>query len=237
MPSLLGDCVEAVSKEFVGNKLQHRQKVDDLYRHRILLVDDEPVLRYTVGMVMKKEGYDVSTAVDGYDALAQLRYIVPDIIISDLNMPRMSGFELLKIVRVRFPHIPLIAMSGAYDFDDYSSSGLIADAVFSKGICRLTELEQIVADLIRAAPARENLPARRAVPVQVPVFRNESGGALSIKLACTECLRTFSVEFEQEAQIYTLKAQCAFCAAPVHYVTHSFAAMLRKVFDAKEAVR
>ena len=211
--------------------------MNDLHRHRILVVDDEPVLRYTVGLILKKEGYDVSTAVDGYDALAQLRSTLPDIILSDLNMPRMSGFELLKIVRVRFPHIPLIAMSGAYDFNDCSSSGLIADAVFPKGICRFTELEQIIADLISATAARENPPAHEVAPLQAPVFRNESGGELSIKLTCAECLRTFSVKFRQEVRMETSEAQCAYCATPIRNVGHSLAAMLRRVYEAAEVDR
>ena len=210
--------------------------MNDSHSHRILLVDDEPVLRYTVGMILKKEGYDVATADDGYDALAQLRHTVPDIIISDLNMPRMSGFELLRIVRIRFPHIPLIAMSGAFDFKDHFPDGLIVDAVFPKGTRRFTELGQIVTDLIRATATRVNVPGREPAPLQVPVFRNESGGELSIRLTCTECLRTFSVEFEQEVQMETQKAHCPFCAAPVRYVSRSLTAMLQKAFEAKRAV-
>ena len=185
-------------------------------------------------MVLKKDGYDVSTATDGYDALAQLRSTLPDIIISDLNMPRMSGIELLRIVRVRFPQIPLIAMSGAYDFNDHLPGGVVADAVYHKGRCQLTELEQIVAGLIRRRSTRENPPAREPAPAQVPVFRNQTGGELSVKLSCTECLRTFSVEFEQEVWMETRIAHCAFCAAPVRYVSRSLATMLRKAYEAKE---
>jgi CheY-like chemotaxis protein len=210
--------------------------VNDLHRHKILLVDDEPVVRHALGMVMKKIGYDVSTAADGYDALAQLRRTVPDIVISDLNMPRMSGFELFRIVRVRFPHIPLIAMSGAYDFSDHFPGGLIVDAVYPKGICRFTELEQIVADLIRATAPHANLPTCEPAQLQVPVFGNESGGELSIRLTCIECLRTFSFEFKQDVRMETQKAHCPFCAAPVRYVIRPLGAMLRKVFEAKKAV-
>ena len=53
-------------------------------------------------------------AEDGFSALAEIRKEVPDILLSDLNMPRMSGFELLSVVRRRFPSIRTIAMSGAF---------------------------------------------------------------------------------------------------------------------------
>ena len=188
-----------------------------------------------MSMVLKKGGYYVLTANDGYDALAQLRSTLPDIVISDLNMPRMSGVELLRIVRVRFPHIPLVAMSGAYDFNDHLPGGLVADAVYRKGSCRLTELEEIVAGLIRRRSTRENPAAREPASEQVPIFRNRTGGELSIKLCCTECLQSFSVEFEQEVRMETRIVQCAFCAAAVHYLSRSLAAMLRKVYEANEA--
>lgn len=55
-----------------------------------------------------------STVADGLDGLHALSKFFPDVIISDLNMPRMSGFEFLAIVRKRFPHIATIAMSGEY---------------------------------------------------------------------------------------------------------------------------
>lgn len=238
-PKEIFDGVEAVlcTREFDLGDCKTGESVNDLHRYRILLVDDEPVLRYTAEMILKREGYDVSTAADGYDALAQLRHIVPDIIISDLNMPRMSGFELFKIVRIRFPHIPLIAMSGAYDFNDHLSKGLIVDAVFPKGIRRFTELGQVVADLIRSTATREKLPASAPAPLQVPVFRNEPGGELSFKLNCAECLRTFPVKFKLELGMETQKAHCPFCAAPVRYVSVSLSAMLRRVYERKKAFR
>ena len=172
--------------------------MNDLQRHRILLVDNEPILRDTWTMVLSELGYDVATAADGFDALAQLRCTIPDLIISDLDMPRMSGFEFLKIMCVRFPKIPLIGLSGAYDSKDHFPDRLVVDAVYPKGRCQPEELGQIVADLIRASPARENPPASQPAPAQMPVFRNESGRQPFIELTCTECLRPFSVEFEQE---------------------------------------
>lgn len=81
---------------------------------QLLVVDDEPGVRETLAMLLQVEGYGVSTAQDGFDALVQLQVMVPALIISDLNMPRMSGFEFLSVVRRRFPQVPVIAMSGVW---------------------------------------------------------------------------------------------------------------------------
>jgi CheY-like chemotaxis protein len=214
------------------------ERMTDPYRHKILLVDDEPMLRDTMAMVLKEEGYDVSTAVDGFDALAQLRRTMPDIIISDLNMPGMSGFELLAVVRVRFPHIPVVAMSGAYNSFDQFPESLIADAVYPKGRCRPAELEQIVAGLVRSTARRQELSKSQRVHAQTPVFRNDSGPVPSMKLTCTDCMRPFSIPFTQETQIDAQEANCEFCATAVRYLCrYSLAAILQEVFEATEAVR
>jgi CheY-like chemotaxis protein len=84
------------------------------FRFRILLVDDEPSICETAGRILESEGYEVLTAKDGVDGLNALSQSLPDLIISDLNMPRMSGFEFLAVVRQRFPHIATIAMSGGH---------------------------------------------------------------------------------------------------------------------------
>ena len=80
----------------------------------ILIVDDDPALRQLLTLVLLKSGYAVRSAQDGFSALAAIRTAVPDILLSDLYMPGMSGFELLSVVRRRFPLIPVIAMSSAY---------------------------------------------------------------------------------------------------------------------------
>ena len=84
------------------------------FRFRILVVDDEPLIRETARMILEGEGYEVLTAADGIEGLHSLSKSLPDLIISDLNMPRMTGFEFLAIVRQRFPHIATIAVSGGY---------------------------------------------------------------------------------------------------------------------------
>jgi CheY-like chemotaxis protein len=84
------------------------------FSYRILVVDDEPSIRETTRPLLENVGYEVVTANDGLDGLHALSKSLPDVIISDLHMPRMSGFEFLGIVRKRFPHIAIIAMSGEF---------------------------------------------------------------------------------------------------------------------------
>ena len=78
---------------------------------RVLLIDDEPLIRKLISGCLVAAGYVVGVAVDGLDALDKLRAGLPDLIISDLIMPRMSGIELLEVVRKRFPQIPVIVIS------------------------------------------------------------------------------------------------------------------------------
>ena len=69
---------------------------------------------------------------DGLSALIEIREEVPDILLSDLNMPAMSGFELLSVVRRRFPAIYVIAMSGMFT-ESPDPSGSDGGRLLSKG--------------------------------------------------------------------------------------------------------
>jgi CheY-like chemotaxis protein len=73
-----------------------------------------------------------SSSEDGFDALLQLERTVYAVIVSDLNMPRMSGFEFLSVVRRRFPNIPVIAVSGAFQSGEKVPGGVIADVFTAK---------------------------------------------------------------------------------------------------------
>lgn len=64
---------------------------------RILLVDGDENLLVTTAALLLREGYDVRTARDGFEALAVLRGSIPDLLVSDLKLQNMSGFELLAL--------------------------------------------------------------------------------------------------------------------------------------------
>ena len=99
---------------------------------RILVVDDKECIRTSMSLVLTEMGYQVRSVGDGFAALRAIRQDTPEILLSDLNMPGMSGFELLSVVRRRFPAILVIAMSGAFSGNEVPS-GVPADAFFQKG--------------------------------------------------------------------------------------------------------
>ena len=94
------------------DQVEHRKASS---RHRVLVVDDEASNRDLISDLLESEGYHVVMAQDGLDALNQLAVPLPDVIISDLKMPRMSGFEFLAVVRRKYPDVPLIAISGEFE--------------------------------------------------------------------------------------------------------------------------
>jgi CheY-like chemotaxis protein len=124
----------------------HTPRKQHTLKPHVLIVDDALSTRRAIAALLASEGYTVSTAQDGLDALEQLQLQTPDLIISDLNMPRMSGIELLKVVRHRFPEIALIASSGDYE-DDRTPDGLVADAFYAKSSHQPKDLLRTVAKL------------------------------------------------------------------------------------------
>src|SRR5438270_4571007 len=82
--------------------------------YRLLVVDDEEAIRELTSTVLADDGYEILMAEDGVHALELLPRFRPDLVITDLQMPRMSGIELVKIMRQRFPHLPVIILSGAF---------------------------------------------------------------------------------------------------------------------------
>lgn len=65
----------------------------------VLIVDDEPNIVLSLEFLMRQQGYDVRTAPDGEGALAEIERQPPDLVLLDINMPRMNGFEVCERVR------------------------------------------------------------------------------------------------------------------------------------------
>ena len=127
------------------------------HKHSILVVDDDPAIREFMEMVLTEEGYTVQTADDGLNALSHLNDDLPELIISDLYMPNMSGFEFLPIVRRHFPRVAIIATSGAYSGDQVPD-GVTADLFYAKG-SSTDLLLGMISGLISSRVRPQNAPA------------------------------------------------------------------------------
>ena len=182
---------------------------------RVLLVDDEPLIRKVITSYLVAAGYVVRAAVDGLDALQKLRAGVPDLIISDLQMPRMSGVELLNIVRQRFPHIPVIAITAGSIPDDMPQ-GLKPDAYYHKSGLGFDGLMQSVSKLTRESPARPSPVMTDEEPIQA---RLDGKGHYVIR--CEDCLRSFSVPRDRCMARHGLWTTCVHCGNPVKFSIES----------------
>jgi hypothetical protein len=180
------------------------------FKTRVLVVDDERVILQTMSAILESEGFAVRTAEDGFAALVTLRQTPPDIIISDLRMPNMSGFEFLSVVRRRFPHIPIIAISGEY-IAAGTPPGVLMDVFLQKGGYTQQHLFDTIRRLLSDSPIRPHAPKSDAAPLWIP--RRE---AEYIVVVCTDCLRSFPVE-DESSGTEIREAECPSCGTHIRY--------------------
>ena len=192
------------------------------FEYRMLIVDDDAVFCEIADELFSSLGYTVRCADDGFQALAMMKEALPDVIICDLNMPRMSGFELLSIVRKRFPHIPVVAMTGEYLGTDLPD-GVLADAYLQKGGEHSPEvLVQKIRNLLEKSPLRANIVKSPRAPVWIPL-----DGKTYFVLTCPDCLRSFSLPVPEDSvdPERERKAQCESCSHEINYILNSGAMM------------
>ncbi len=84
-----------------------------VHQPTVMVVDDSLTVRRITGRLLEREGYRVITAKDGVDALEQLVDMVPDVVLSDIEMPRMDGFDLVRNIRAdaRTRQVPVIMIT------------------------------------------------------------------------------------------------------------------------------
>jgi len=83
--------------------------------NKILIVDDDPDILTAMSMILESQGYQVVTATDGVEGLANLKSELPDLVLLDLMMPKMDGFGVLKTLQdgrwSNYRSIPIIILS------------------------------------------------------------------------------------------------------------------------------
>ena len=125
----------------------------------VLIVDDDELVRTALLQALISAGHNVRSVDGGLAALSEIDGQIPDLLLSDLNMPGLSGFELLATVRRRYPGIYVIAMSGSH-FPDGVPTGVLADEFHEKKH-GAGPLVQRVADLVRQGQSYNTRVRRR----------------------------------------------------------------------------
>jgi chemosensory pili system protein ChpA (sensor histidine kinase/response regulator) len=130
-----------------------RMIADEAPAPLVMVVDDSLTVRQFSGRLLKRAGYQVATAKDGVDALQQMQETLPDLMLLDIEMPRMDGFELTKIMRgdPRLAAIPIIIVtSRTADKHRAHALELGANGFFGKPYAE-DELLRSVAELLVTA--------------------------------------------------------------------------------------
>lgn len=114
----------------------------------VLVVDDEDALRSVLSTELLSEGYVVDTAPDGDDAIAILQQKAFDLVLLDIKMPRVDGFEVLRFIKQRYPNTKVIMLTGFADLKNaIESKKLGAEDFVSKPydlVDLLTTIERVL---------------------------------------------------------------------------------------------
>jgi CheY-like chemotaxis protein len=138
---------------------------------RVLVVDDDPQIRDLLRTVFESKGYTVHAAGDGKQALAMVKGLRPDVVVTDIVMPEMEGIELIRLMRQVARDVRIVAMSGTGEDSPYlkGASLLGADAAVAKPL----EIDSLL-KMVRELLASPRLPAPNVLPPCIPASQTEA---------------------------------------------------------------
>ena len=118
---------------------------------KILIADDDNELRQLFKSILVKNGYNVKSVGDGMDALTEIKDNYYDLLISDVMMPRLDGYELVRILRENNIKIPVMMITAKDKFDDMQLGFLVGSDEYMIKPINLNEMVIRVAALLRRA--------------------------------------------------------------------------------------
>jgi len=133
---------------------------------KILVVDDEPTIRETVAYNLENAGYDVITAADGPAALEAARKQSPDLVILDIMLPGMDGFEVCRILRKEMTTPVLMLTARDDEIDRVVGLEVGADDYLTKPFSMRELLARVKAMLRRVRLIREEIDSESSLPAK-----------------------------------------------------------------------
>ncbi|MBX3677543.1 MAG: response regulator [Rhodocyclaceae bacterium] len=113
---------------------------------RILIVDDEPNIVVSLEFLMKREGFEVAVAGDGEAALQAMEQLKPDLVLLDIMLPKMNGFEVCQTIRSRpeWQSVKIVMLTAkGRDTEVAKGTALGADAYMTKPFSTKDLIEQV----------------------------------------------------------------------------------------------
>jgi CheY-like chemotaxis protein len=138
----------------------HRREAVRDEMQRILIADDDPETCAVLSQVLGDEGYTVETASDGRTALERIAASPPDLLISDLLMPGLTGWNLFARVRRQAPTLPII-VSGSDMRSRHREESLPGHTVFLR---KPLDLDQLLANVARSIAGNRSEPDTMPLP-------------------------------------------------------------------------
>lgn len=148
----------------------------------ILIVEDEPALQDTLAYNLKKEGYTVEAVGDGRAALESARKLKPDLIVLDIMLPEMDGFEVARILRKEMTSAILMLTARDDEIDRVVGLEVGADDYLTKPFSMRELVARVKAQLRRTRQLREEL----GKPTETPPHETLVFGNLSVNLTRRE---------------------------------------------------
>jgi len=121
-----------------------------------LVVDDSMLIRHTVCRFLEERGYVAESAYDGVEALEMLNTLLPDVIITDLQMPKMDGNQLIEKLKAspKTAHIPIIVLKGKNSINDAEYDPRADIAIF-KDIDIVPSLDKALKATVEKEPEKK----------------------------------------------------------------------------------
>jgi DNA-binding response OmpR family regulator len=161
--------------------------LDKFMSEKILVVEDEPALQETLAYNLEKQGYQVETIGDGRAAIDLAREFKPDLILLDIMLPGMDGFEVCKTLR-REMNVPVLMLTARDDeIDRVVGLEVGADDYLTKPFSMRELMARVKAQLRRSSVIREELQKIK-IAVDVPAHEILVFGNLSINQTRREVL-------------------------------------------------
>ena len=123
---------------------------------KVLVIDDSKTIRRTAETLLAKEGCEVFTAIDGFDALAKIADHKPDIVFVDIMMPRLDGYQTCALIKKSSKHkeTPVIMLSSKDSLFDRARGRMVgSDEYLTKPFTKESLLKAVEAHLAQRSPA------------------------------------------------------------------------------------